>query len=253
MRWNTNDISILSNEYGKVKIDILVGKLNRDKRSIRNKANNLKIKGNMSLAKRIFNFNEFYFDNPNIDNCYWAGFIAADGYITTNESTLSIQIHKNDEATLLAFRDCIDYEGNIYRYTYNNRDSCRIDINSSKICSDLKHNFNIVNNKSKILCYPNLTDRNNILSYIIGYIDGDGWLYRNKRKQLELGLSGTYNIVEWAKVYLDELSQTCNKIYKTHSDTVFRIQYTGLIAEILKDKLMDIDTPHKMFRKWSLE
>jgi hypothetical protein len=116
---------------------------------------------------------ENFFSVPNILNSYWAGFIAADGCIRGyHDHYLSLGLSKKDISHLEKFKRDLRLSNKITIYDKHN--SCITGLSSNKICDDLKNNFNITPRKSKTLKPPNIKNKTNILSFIAGYIDGDG-------------------------------------------------------------------------------
>ena len=64
--------------------------------------------------ERQHNVNDDFFNNPNILNCYWAGFIAADGCIgRRNNNVLSIGLSSKDKQHLETFKNNINFSGPI--------------------------------------------------------------------------------------------------------------------------------------------
>ena len=133
------------------------------------KVNNIKIRRKHSKIK------EDYFENSNCEkSAYWAGFIAADGYIYNpnkgnSQSSLTIELSNNDKVHLCKLGD--DLGKNITNY--NKHNSCKLRITSNKICKDLER-YNIHQNKSLTLQFPKNIDLENIHHFIRGYFDGDG-------------------------------------------------------------------------------
>ena len=139
-----------------------------------------------------------YFSEPNSENCYWAGFIAADGCVfhRGEGATLKIKLARKDEAHLYKFKEIINFTGKIIQME-NKFPSSSIEIFSAhQILKDLNANFNIIPRKTWSLLPPNLENLEHQLSYIVGLIDGDGCIgiYNN---YLTISLIGTENICKW--------------------------------------------------------
>ena len=124
---------------------------------------------------RKYSVNKEYFKIPNEQNCYWAGFIAADGCVE-DKNRLSIGLKKDDINHLEEFSKAIEYTNNVKLYN----DVATVTINCKEICEDLRINFNIVPRKSKILIPPNIIDEDLVACFIKGVIDGDGSIDKNK-------------------------------------------------------------------------
>ncbi len=226
--WTDSEIQVLRKNYGKKKIKEWIHLLpNRNHKTICHKAFRLGIKADRSLSTRKYSYNRQYFSKPNIENCYWAGFISGDGCVsrvTINNKlywTLAIQLCTKDKNILEYFQEDIDYTGLIFdKIIINNyKDKGRLlkdkyyssvlRINSAKpIIDDLNKYWNITPRKSLTLQPPNINGDLS-LSYIVGYIDADGCI-------------GLYNK-----------------------------KYAGKYAQLICEHLLTIKTPFKLSRKWN--
>ena len=169
--------------------------------------------------------NESYFKVPNLVNCYWAGFLAADGNISDfdKKKRLSLQISDKDYEHCKKFADELNFSGKISRYTRKNGvKMCNFSINSNKLCHDLEENFNIVPRKTLKLQPPNIIDQEMIYSYIVGYLCGDGWISKRKKYQnlFTFGFIGQKTFLDWVRKQLSKL----------------------IIDETTKQKFLDIKT-----------
>lgn len=158
---------------------------------------------------RHFSVNDDYFATPTIENCYWAGLIASDGCILS-DNLLQLGLQTDDQYILEEFKRQIHFEGPVYSYKKNysykgivsDKFYSSLSINSLKIVSDLRNNFNITRRKSLNLQPPNLNKEELIDSFIVGLIDGDGSVgnYSCKRQTaLQISLLGTAEMLIWVK------------------------------------------------------
>ena len=53
-------------------------------------------------------YNKNFFTIPNIQNCYWAGYLAADGYITKNNKCIRLHTVYYDKEILTNFQKQIN-------------------------------------------------------------------------------------------------------------------------------------------------
>jgi hypothetical protein len=91
------------------------------------------------VYSRYYSLDFDYFDNINMKNSYWAGFIAADGSIRKDNKTLEISLNFKDKDILDNFKYDIKYGGEIkYRKNLN---QYRILVKNRKIVDDLNRNF----------------------------------------------------------------------------------------------------------------
>ena len=215
--------------------------------TIRTRLHRLGVKLRPKGRYKTYNFNEEFFANPNLLNSYWAGFIAADFGLCRHRgkrkcSELSCSLAKKDKKQLERFMSDIGHFSPV-RVRQRTRNGTKvftaeISITSSKMLDDLQNNFNVcAGNKIKRLCPPNLT-RECRLSFIVGYIDGDGWL--QYKKYLNLGVCGTCEMVTWIKDSLDnELSKVgikgyTGKVVNRNNLSVWRANiHSWYLAELL--------------------
>lgn len=165
-----------------------------------------------SEARRLYSFNEDFFESPNEHNSYWAGFIAADFAIrrpSPKRSTeLSCALASKDKDQLVRFLQSINSNKSVkerIRFRKGTKLHCaEVWVSSNKFAEDLEANFNICStNKTERLNPPTNLNRECELAFIVGYIDGDGWLRYEKGQGIDLGVCGTFGMVSWIKSVLD--------------------------------------------------
>lgn len=249
MKWTKEEDKILVKNYGKILVREIL--LKRSSISIRNRARRLKLKSQLKgQGKRKYICNNNFFSKPNLNNCYWAGFIAADGSIVFGRNCLKISLAIKDKQHLETFKKSIKFNGPLISDNYG---MITLSIHSKQICEDLKNNFSITSRKTFSLQPPILFKNIFVLSFIKGYIDGDGWLTFEKHKKykyLSIGILGTECMMLWIRDQLNnilELNLTSN-IIKIRN--VYRFAVTGKNAELIKNKLNNISTG--LDRKWKL-
>ena len=217
---------------------------------------------NTKKYTRKHKVNDSYFVELTNQNCYWGGFIAADGNVAKSNGSLTISLQKQDSNHLQTFLDHLnsDYlihygkSKQIYEYAH-------INICSEEIMQDLKKWFNIVPAKSLILKEPNIdwNDKALIDSYIIGLIDGDGSIgwqkVKNKSDRFYIHIVGTPEVLNFVKRRFEEIlgKSTSN----LHFDSKFKgntctIRVSDLNARILFLHFYNIPI-YKLERKWSKE
>lgn len=206
----------------------------------------------------MYTLNEDYFSVPNLENCYWAGFIAADGNIEKNHRSLKVSLSIKDLEHLSKFKQSLAYTGPMYTCKRNEvTTTITLKISSFKICEDLKRHFNIVPAKSMILCPPNITDEKLVLSFISGYIDGDGCI-KHKDNTIAMGLvSGSKQILNWIKLKFDAITPKELLIAKNKKNSAsvlnhnkyFTYEIYGKRAKYILALLKTQDIP-LLNRKW---
>jgi intein/homing endonuclease len=218
------------------------------------KAKSLGLKRDLSHAHRKHDLNFDYFSHPTLENCYWAGFIAADGCVSQDKRRLRIKLSDVDADHLEKFREAINYSGNLYYGKNKNKRYVALEFKGvRKIIEDLERNFGIVPQKSLIIQPPENLSENLALAFIIGYIDGDGCIHRTyskNRTKLRLHVVGTKFMCEWIKA---QLSAVCPPSYQAHvrpMKSVYVWSVAGFHGEEILRHLQEFDVP-KMIRKWS--
>lgn len=141
------------------------------------------------------------------EKAYWLGFIAADGCVYKRQEsagggdTLVINISAKDQELLEQLKIFMKSNANIINHVQNagfsnNSQMVKINFNSKKIVSDLI-NKGIVPNKSLVL-KPPLIEKKYFLSFILGYFDGDGSIFKfNEGKEFGFNIEGTKEILNW--------------------------------------------------------
>lgn len=257
--WLHIELDLLTKHYGQVKITELEKLLpNRSRGAIQKRANLLKLRGNNRLAQKLYSYDNKFFDTPNIQNCYWAGFIAADGCVCEKDTYLGFSIGKKDEEILYNFKQQVLYDGPIRYYTLDNHQYVDLRMYSMHHWHNkLREYWNITPKKSNTLRPPNLINKQHIYAYIIGYFDGDGTMgwYKND-KYFAFGFCGTQIMMEWIRGQLADTKlsshTTQNAIHKNGiSNTNKIVIWTGKNAIHMHQLLLNtVDIPWRLKRKW---
>lgn len=141
-----------------------------------------------SGVKRRFN-NIKRLCNEEIIDCYYIGFILADGHIEKN-IRLQISLSLKDKEWLESFKEYVGAVGAIRIFPVGKNYECGISVQDKESIPILCKNFDIKSNKTKnppdIKAIDRLTD-NQLLALLIGFIDGDGSIRRvYKRKDCNI-------------------------------------------------------------------
>jgi hypothetical protein len=211
----------------------------------------------------MYTKNEYYWTVPNIENSYFAGFIAADGCLYErpkgNSKQLLIKIVESDRQILERFIKAIQYTGQLKQvipkeYTYKNgysfigKSQSMLGVyKADQYFEDLKKWYNLNPRKSLTLEPPNLTNIELIKAYIIGYIDGDGCIgtVSNKSHRKRITIKGTKIFLEWVKAML---AVNGGSIYC--SGNIYTLDYQNNNADAVYSQLVTMDVP-RLERKWN--
>lgn len=204
---------------------------------------------------KSYNINEKSFsDIENIQSCYWAGFIAADGNLRKRgPKELSIMLNIKDLEHLKKFKAFLKFEGEVKIKEYKSTGKvCRLSITNKFIYEDLINNFNITPQKSLTLQPPTKLTKNQSLAFIAGYIDGDGHIATFLTKgrtvpQLKMDILGTENVLNWIK---NEFNLKDKKLLKLKNVYRFSVGGNTLTRTIL-EPIKNLGLP-LLQRKWDL-
>lgn len=254
--WTEKEVRIVEELYGVFNYQKIAEIIDRTKSSIANQARKMgltpKGHGSNPLSfKRKHYIDDDFFSKIDNTSAYIAGFIAADGCVMGNKIRIGLQ--KGDTKYLEKLKSHFQFSGPIYRYS----NSSSLEMTSEKIVRDLREKFNIIERKSLVLEPPiGLREQNHILSYIKGYIDGDGSIFfttnRGKYKYFTISVIGTEKICSYIKLEFDNiLNSETPKIRK--EGNIFRFRVNGKKAEtVYKFLKNEVSTP-TLERKWKIE
>jgi hypothetical protein len=213
-QWTPENIEILKTEYHKGIEHCMALFPQYTKGSIKWLGGNLGLSVNTRELRRKYYYKQDYFAEPTLENCYVAGFIAADGSLHCNKETLTIQLHQQDRIILEKFKNFFGYTGEIIDKTRQEKrqdGSIREGLKSTlTICgvlpwyTDLSKNFNITPNKTKTLQAPNLSSMDHKIAFVAGYTDGDGSIFWSGGK-FYLSILGTESVIKFIKEVFDEI------------------------------------------------
>jgi len=236
-----------------------IGKiLNRSSHSCQNKAKQLKIKNPFKSTKKYSVNIDFWIPNP--ISCYWAGFSAADASInkhSLNCYNYRLEIANSDIQHLEQFKKDTEFDGPIKTSLRRNTFlHSRVIISEPKWIFDLQKYYNIIPNKTLRLGPPNLNDEYLKFCYLIGYIDGDGCInFDQKRNRLTIKIiSSSFHSISWCHDLIYNKFKNASLTKKTNNYRLSSYGYpsldvNGLRAAVIFDYLSKFDLP-KLKRKW---
>jgi hypothetical protein len=148
--------------------------------------------------------NNFFFSSNTKASNYWAGFIAADGWIEKDRSRIGLALQKLDVEHLEKFKKAVSSSHDICPFMNNT--AYRIRFNSSQMVSDLLEYFNITPTKTFTYTMPLFSEDYLMLEFLRGYIEGDGHLHKTNSNRVDLGLcSASY-------VFLEDFKSICETL-----------------------------------------
>jgi hypothetical protein len=209
------------------------------------------------MSHRIYGVDRNYFYYLTNESCYWAGFIGADGTILERDRGVKIGLQERDRWHLEKFAYSCGFSGPIAVYPqYSNKNAqntASLTVNSvPEWLWDLNSCFNITPRKSLTLRPPNLNDHNYILSYIAGYIDGDGCIDIKKDGQPRISVYGTYHMLSFIKEFFDRVAPPANRVVGAKvipKVNIFRYSICGKRVLQISDACANLGLP-LLKRKW---
>lgn len=116
--------------------------------------------------------NDNFFSNKTKEVFYWAGFLAADGYIEGDRNRVGLALQSQDIGHLEKFKKAIESDHDICPFMSDA--AYRIRFNSPQMVLDLCNNFNIIPRKTHYYTMPAFEEEYLMLEFFRGYIEGDG-------------------------------------------------------------------------------
>lgn len=151
-----------------------------------------KIENKGAKGRKYFH-NSQVWDIENLEACYWAGFLAADGCIIERAGgfSLRVELQGSDKNVLINFLRFLECGSVIFNSQKTSPHSGKINSYSSiqvharqddSLILDLINKFNVTPRKTKTLQPPNLKTTEQKMSFIAGFFDGDGCIRLNEKK-----------------------------------------------------------------------
>ena len=195
---------------------------------------------------------------------YWIGFLLADGCFYKRRInklydcfSLSLQLSSKDSCHMKKFVRFMNYEGktNIRK----NNGQLTINMNSGNLIPKIMKKFNIYLRKTynppPVSTFTSLSP-NKYFSLIIGYIDGDGNIQKQKNKYFKIRIE---NHKKWDKFdknaenflfnLFEEKHNKDSIKYRKNRNTCYIIISKGNLIKKIKNKVKELNLPY-MERKW---
>jgi len=207
---------------------------------------------NITIRNLPQKWNKSFFDNFNALNCYWAGFLFADGHIVDKGNTtgFAVKLSLKDLEHLNTFKKDLELENEVS--IHNNTNSCLIKITQGDLAHKLlKFGLNI--NKTFEFIEPKIP--NDLLPHFIrGWIDGDGTIKVTKHQE-RIKLVGNSFALKWLLKKLRELGYDGKALYYDIKTKTIDLPYGELIIAspkniLLFSKTVVYDSYPRLDRKW---
>jgi hypothetical protein len=258
--WTIQEESVLAEkcEEGKSNYKAIGELLNRTGDSCQLKARRIGANNLYKSGKRYEVNKDFW--KPGPISAYWAGFSAADASISKsslNCYAYRLEISTKDESHLYKLKEDCNFTGPIKRSLRRGQYlHSRVLVSEPRWTEDLAKYWNIVPNKTKRLAPPNLESEYLKFCYLIGYLDGDGTIFFDKkRNRLAMKfLSDSSHIIDWCHDLIFTKfanAQLRNRVNRPRLSTggYPSFDINGIRAAVVFDNLNKFDLP-KLERKW---
>lgn len=216
----------------------------------------------LSVRKeRVYPKDEAFFSRLSLESAYFAGLLAADGYISKQGNTISLTLKAEDGYILENIREMTEYRGRVRYYTYNNYKYASIQFASAKRWSDdLQRIYGLHSKKSLTLGPPSDEIKGDLAkAFLVGVIEGDGSI--REYNVLYFRLSGSAReFMKWVHSTLEEVTGyqwkwecSLRKNNKTgeYFPPHYYVKLLGKKAADACAQLMEVNV-HHMRRKWQL-
>lgn len=274
--WSPEEDAILLKNAGKIHLKEIISRGLLPKRTVLAASMRLKKIGVKTGMKNTLHSTDLeFFKIPNLLNSYWAGFLMADGSLIknkgkTNSYRLTLSISVKDRDHLVKYQQALKHTGEIKHkmQTFGIESSssfgkqfefCYLDVcQAGRFLPDLAQ-FGIIQNKTKRIVPPALTDDLLKLAYMKGYIDGDGCITvfeADGFKRCAMGITSSCKVIlDWFRE-LNELYFPIQYFNREHSNVTknasesWQYNVTGYRALRIAEFLSRLPTPG-LERKWA--
>lgn len=133
---------------------------------------------------------------------YWAGFLAADGWIEGDRNRIGLALKSEDRPHLEKFKQAVSSNHDICAFM--NDTAYRIRFNSEQMVADLQEKFNIIPAKTMVYKMPYFEENYLMLEFLRGYIEGDGHFQKTNSGKVAVHLCSAN------KDFLAEFKDICS-------------------------------------------
>jgi len=267
-QWTEKELEIVTNNYELMTFREINNLLPyRSFESVKLKGRSLIKENNVDRSAVIhralskYRVNKDYFKILTRENCYWLGFIAADGCVQPRDKGIKFGLSIKDHWHLERFCYCVDFNGPVYtarrrvrlpQGNYGTYEISSLTINAvPEWLEDLEKHANIVPKKSLVLKAPNIYKKDLVFSYICGYIDGDGSITtEEKRDNVKIQIMGTESVMSYIKYWFDKEFVTHKRLASIYKrGNIFAYSLSGKRAKEIISYIKSLGVP-KLSRKW---
>jgi hypothetical protein len=250
MKWSVEEIEILKQNYSSgTKTQLLNLLPNRSYDAIKLMSTKLGLKKEINELISG-DLNKLLEETP--EAYYWIGFIMADGTINHKNNRLKVSLSVQDEKHLERLMGFLKISSD-KKKTYNNGKIVEFQIMDNFIIPKIIDKFNF--KPSKTYNPPNLTYLKNddfFLSFLIGFIDGDGSIMKRKdREEYKLAIKlhpSWYDNLKYFQNRISVITSSNGNCLYNYKYPIYMIN-DFKILKFLKSKTIEFKLP-VLNRKW---
>lgn len=253
--WNEAEKQIIKEKYGCSSQEELMGYLpGRTWSAIKVQAASLNVKSDhcrLGSADLTWLLEDTYL------TYYWMGFLMADGHFS-KEGTIYVALSKTDKKHLEKLAKLCNVK-NLYckKDTHKGGGDLFVMSAGHKIVVDkLKEKFSISSRKTYEPCNISIENDDLFLAWLIGFIDGDGCIYKTKRMSypaIQIAIHESWiNNLQYISDRLKQITTIdVPRSYLTERPGMCHLSITNSrIVYFLKQKVIELNLPI-LDRKWS--
>ena len=242
--WKDSDINYLKNVYGKIPTREIALNMGRTYESVKSKS--IKVLKLFHPGIQKNNLSSLFEDTN--ENWYWLGFIAADGHLSKQYLSITLDQKDTDHLQLLANKLNVSLN-------YSRKNCIILAVSDTNNIENLKIKLGQFNTKAKTYNPLNINyfiSKEQYLSFIIGFIDGDGCIEvrNNKMAQLKIECHSSWydNLLFISEFLKNNYNIPSTTIINKRGYTLWKItsHKNGLK---LRDLIYSLKIPY-LKRKW---
>lgn len=185
--------------------------------------NNVKIREKLG-SNRIYSLDETFFDVINTEEkAYILGFLYADGY-NNGKSGFVLNLQYRDKEILEKIKKCLKYTGPLGLAKVTKHKQSVLFISSKKLSQRLTE-LGCHRKKSLNLLFPNesIISESFLTHFIRGYMDGDGCIRTDNKKQGNVSFIGSCNFINTLQSIFIKKFDICGNVRKRNKVKEFTI------------------------------
>lgn len=173
---------------------------------------------------------------------YLAGLLASDGCVMSDRPRIQLTVHEQDRVLVETLQAELTPGNPIQISPYKDKDyhMVRVCFTSPDMCKDLAL-LGVIPRKSLVLTWPDALPKELINSYLLGVLDGDGWITLDKRKSTPYY---TLGFISASRPFIERITQEIHAALDvplarpgTINKRAFTVRYGGRSAKLVSDWL----------------